>query len=413
MRDLLAKIYESWGAKSPINRIFENAYFGRPFGKSGRKILMLYCPSNPVAFSQIYPFFFYESDIEARYDISIRALPLDRCYSDLVREADLICVQTEFFIEDYQVDALFTDLKKHNPNARFAYFDWFAPLDLRLAEILNPHIDLYVKRQVFRDLKAYDRPTLGDTNLTDYYSRAFKIKDNVRYFPVLNDFFSKIILGPGLLTGPHLLNKFASGKDLSEPKNIDLHARFAKSGTPWYSAMRTDAYLACQKLTIGPKLSSFAVVCGGGVSRRQYLSELAKSKICFSPFGYGEVCWRDYEAALYGALLLKPDMSHVRTDPEIFVKDETYVSLSWDLSDLAEKVEFYLNHAHERNRIVDNAYSVMRAYFANKGFLQQMSPIFDLAHGRLVNNALEYPYPVLPSKKKAGAMGKLSYGEGF
>jgi len=27
------------------------------------------------------------------------------------------------------------------------------------------------------------------------------------------------------------------------------------------------------------------------------------SKICISPFGYGEICWRDFEAIIFGCLL--------------------------------------------------------------------------------------------------------------
>ena len=39
------------------------------------------------------------------------------------------------------------------------------------------------------------------------------------------------------------------------------------------------------------------------------------SRICISPFGYGEICWRDFEAILCGCLVVKPDMSHVETNP--------------------------------------------------------------------------------------------------
>src|SRR5690606_36460709 len=92
----------------------------------------------------------------------------------------------------------------------------------------------------------------------------------------------------------------------------------------------------------------------------------------------------DFEAIQAGALLLKPDMSHVRTDPDIYLDGETYVSVAWDYKDLAEKVDFYSCNTEERNRIVDNARQVMRGYMKNLQFLKQMTPVFQLAHGETV-----------------------------
>ena len=53
------------------------------------------------------------------------------------------------------------------------------------------------------------------------------------------------------------------------------------------------------------------------------MRELAQCGICFSPFGYGEVCWRDDEAVYSGALLINPGMSHMVTEPDVFVPGET------------------------------------------------------------------------------------------
>lgn len=97
--------------------------------------------------------------------------------------------------------------------------------------------------------------------------------------------------------------------------------------------------------------------------------------MCFSPFGYGEVCWRDYEAVMCGALLIKPDMSHVETYPDIFRPHETYVPIRWDFSDLEEKVNYFLDNEPERNAITQNAYSSLRNYFACDGFPQHVRDI--------------------------------------
>ncbi len=60
-----------------------------------------------------------------------------------------------------------------NPDAKIVYMDSFAPTDLRLAAMLDPYIDVYVKKHVFRDRARYLEPTKGDTNLVDYYGKLY------------------------------------------------------------------------------------------------------------------------------------------------------------------------------------------------------------------------------------------------
>jgi hypothetical protein len=77
--------------------------------------------------------------------------------------------------------------------------------------------------------------------------------------------------------------------------------------------------------------------------REEYLEELRHARIGISPFGYGEVCFRDFEVILAGAALVKPDMSHLETWPPLYVEGEGYAAHRWDASDLAEVVERLLS----------------------------------------------------------------------
>jgi hypothetical protein len=105
------------------------------------------------------------------------------------------------------------------------------------------------------------------------------------------------------------------------------------------------------------------------VSRAEYLDELLRSKIVVSPFGYGEICWRDFEAIICGAVLFKPDMSHVQTRPNVFIPYITYVPLKWDYSDLEEKSEYYLQNKEKLVDIATGARSLL---------LSSMRPIWFL-----------------------------------
>jgi len=94
----------------------------------------------------------------------------------------------------------------------------------------------------------------------------------------------------------------------------------------------------------------------GMVPQKDYYRELSDSKIVLSPFGWGEVCFRDFETIITGGLLFKPDMSHLITWPNVYIPYETYIPLKWDGSDLLEKTEIYINNENERRRITQNAF---------------------------------------------------------
>jgi len=109
------------------------------------------------------------------------------------------------------------------------------------------------------------------------------------------------------------------------------------------------------------------------VPRREYILELMRSKVTFSPFGWGEVCFRDYEAVACGSLLVKPSMAHLITSPNIYIEYETYVPVRWDLSDCAQTIDHYLRHPADAERIARNAQRVLRDYFAEGRFVDDVA----------------------------------------
>ncbi|MFX0540184.1 glycosyltransferase [Roseovarius sp. S4756] len=259
-------------------------------------------------------------------------------------------------------------IRAANPAARLIYLDWFAPTDLRLAARMGPLVDAYVSKHLLRDRALYGQKTYGDTTLMDYYGREHNLNHDDQIFPVSNDFLGKLHLGPSFATADFMLPVFDRGRMPRGPRRFDLHARIAVEGSPWYNAMRA----GCAAAVAG--LQGVRAITGFGVRHDRFLRELAASKVCFSPFGYGEVCWRDYEAILCGAALLKQDMSHVETAPDIFIPDETYVPVKWDLSDFEERLLWLLEDAPARQRIAANAFEVLHEYARSGAFVDQMAP---------------------------------------
>ena len=86
------------------------------------------------------------------------------------------------------------------------------------------------------------------------------------------------------------------------------------------------------------------------------------SKVVVSPFGWGEInVPRDYEVALSGSILIKPDLSHLDTWPDIF-NNNTVVQYKWDLSNLLETVENVLDNYKDYLEYAINLQDKFRYY---------------------------------------------------
>ena len=103
------------------------------------------------------------------------------------------------------------------------------------------------------------------------------------------------------------------------------------------TAHRTQAYRAAATLT-----GRRAIVGRGQVfGAEDYFRLMHESRIVLSPLGYGEMNWKDFEAVLAGAVIVKPDVSHAKLalfDLYAPGGDGT-VSCAMDFSNLPQVVE--------------------------------------------------------------------------
>ncbi|QEW28521.1 glycosyltransferase family protein [Roseovarius indicus] len=345
--------------------------YRRPFDGTTARRLLLLTIGDRIPQSQIFPFHYYASDFREALDTEIRETDIADYVagrSTAPRDATTVCFQTEFDIPEDDLARILAVIRERNPDARIVYLDWFAPTDLRMAHRL-PQIDLYVTKHLLRDRARYDKPVYGDTTLMDHYGHHYDLPHEETRFPIPDGFWKKLLLGPSFVTADFMLPAFASGRLPTGPRPTDLHARIAVGGSPWYEAMRADCLSAAEGV------SGIHTITGTGIGHHQFISELRQSKICFSPFGYGEVCWRDFEAVLTGAVLLKQDMRHVETAPDIFIPNETYVPVKWDLSDFEEKTRWLLSDTQSRDRIARQAFERLHDYANSGRFAAQMAPL--------------------------------------
>ena len=310
--------------------------------------------------TQIYPFYFYRSQLKQQHGIKFQEINLshlDLPNQDLQSQAaqnshvKRIYFQHGFMMPDHELEACLKHLKQVFPAAKIALMDWFAPLTIKYATVADPYIDQYLKKQTYKNFSDYSKTTIGDTNLSDYYAKRHQIDlPEITFTPPVG-FEQKIRLWPNFYLSPQMVDLFLGSPPKSNQRAIDLHARIATKGCDWYSAMRQESADAIKPLT------GYTIASKGRVRRHKFFDELRDSKIVFSPFGYGEVCWRDYEAYATGSLLLKPSMDHLKTFSEDFVKDETYVELNWDLADLKQNLDTLLADETLRKKITLNAFN--------------------------------------------------------
>ena len=83
---------------------------------------------------------------------------------------------------------------------------------------------------------------------------------------------------------------------------------------------------------------------GERLNTSEYYNRMFNCKIIINPFGFGEMAPRDLEAAMFGCILIKPDMSHIESIPMIFEENITYIPVKWNFEDLEEKIDYILNN---------------------------------------------------------------------
>ncbi len=336
------------------------------------------------------------------------AVTSDEQFAPLFADRDYIREELGIIFDQRQVDEVLTSTRVDTSSysAVFAKLSFVTPAQLAIEKItrlrhLFPHpvkliyfdgdddsciqwggdllalVDLYVKKHMFADISWYQKQFVGKNNLTDYVSREHGISFAQNFIPHSNpvpeSLLNKIVLGYNIGLDDKITQLFNETRPaLPSEKTVDVMCRAACKPDLWIYPLRGPINQALAPLTTQ---GYNVLVPNQRVDQAGYYQEMRSSRICISPFGYGELCWRDFETVLMGCLLVKPDMSHIRTEPNIFIPGVTYVPVKWDFSDLAEVCARYLADDDARIAITQRAYQVLSDYYANRGFLKSLREI--------------------------------------
>jgi hypothetical protein len=355
-----------------INRMSES-WLGRQFDKDKcKKVLLIFIPNrlssvipHRLALQQFYPFFHY-GHLFQKAGIEFRAMPYDALVkASKIPDADAYFIQYPEVMPGAALSKMLARIRQAHAMAPIAFFDWFAPTDLRFADCVEPYVTAYAKKALLRDRAAYVRATKGHTMLEDHYAERLGVQASPSPEWSTNVcILDRLTAAPAFWADSRYLPAFErlDGPPVDTVRDIDLHIRMETSGNPWYTAMRQEALAAASALADIVRLSPSRLT-----GYRSYMEELRRSRFCFSPFGYGEICWRDYEAILSGAVLVKPDMSHIECVPDIYRAGETYISVRWDMADLREKMEGALADPEGMRRMALRAFDVIKQHLDGRG----------------------------------------------
>ncbi len=241
-----------------------------------------------------------------------------------------------------------------------------------------PYVDAYLKKQVLINTERYYDRIWGGRPHCDYYHIKYKVDDEIvcnRIFPVLDKKYTNKMgvswnVGLGDLFTRERINKLRYRKTyapfiFTAPSiNRELDAHYRGSTSPcialWQRNKTMELVLQRNDLKI-PDVTK-------KVPYSDYVKEIKNSRTIISPFGWGEVCTRDFEAFMYGAMLIKMDMSHMKTYPDIYIKDKTYMSIDWDFSNFNEVIDYILTERGKKEvfEIAQNGQAMYKKYLTTK-----------------------------------------------
>jgi len=340
-----------------------------------------------VSQSQVYPFIKHRVELEKRFGLvfdEVRVAPPGNIGRDVhLGHADVV------FIQDRCLDGLewrgrVDFLQTAREKAKVVLLDSHASTYAGGFRLLQ-HVDLYVKKSLLKDTSLYGRRYMDGRIHSDYVIREGGLQVDFMGSRILDGIdWNKIVLGWNIGTAERLEREYAGQWYRAVPggnRTIDIHCRVATAKDPrreWYTFHRESAMKRVRQLqgvytTIATDVT---------IPRERYLNELRNSKIAVSPFGWGEICIRDFEAVICGSLLIKPSMEHLETLPDIYKPEDTYIPVRWDFADLREKCLYYLEEEEERMSITRNAQQEYATYFREKVFLRRVEEILRKLHSQ-------------------------------
>ena len=246
-----------------------------------------------------------------------------------------------------------------------------------------PYVDLFLKSHLLKDRNLYLRNFRTGRVFTDFFDDLYKAGERVESFPALeSQYMEKLAVSwaPCFETydgGRYSIARKAANKIAPFTLNIlpsKITTEFITPDSPRATPISARFGLGHSRPSVVAHRKAIADILvnrygvdTGRVPLSKYIAEMTQAKVSVSPFGVGEFCYRDYESIACGAALVKPDMSHLETWPDLYQGQKTYISHKWDLSDFTEKLDGILSDDASRVEIAVAAQEVYKNAISKQG----------------------------------------------
>lgn len=244
----------------------------------------------------------------------------------------------------------------------------------------------YIKKQLLRDMNLY---RFNYPRTRYHYYKIAELSSTKRLDNSISDI--EFELDPDrIFVGWNLGVVNRLGLDTTSPfkwKNrpIDVHfsikVRYANDDEIHSPGLIYDHYTYHRDLctrVVAEMASRNKWILSGQCRKYEYIEKMKQSKVCISPLGLGEVCFRDFEAISNGAILVKPDMGHLITWPDVYRPWETYIPVKWDFSDMEEKIAPVIENPKKYAHIAEEAYNTLKRARTNEIFAARFNSIMEM-----------------------------------
>ena len=116
------------------------------------------------------------------------------------------------------------------------------------------------------------------------------------------------------------------------------------------------------------------------ISYNKYNKLLKETAVVPSPYGLGEICYRDFEILFSGCVMIKPNMDHIKTWPNMYKPMETYIPCKWDFSDFEDRINWIFNNMSKAQKIATNGQNLIgNLLMKENNFTQRFKNIIEIA----------------------------------
>lgn len=213
-----------------------------------------------------------------------------------------------------------------------------------------PNVDRYLKKQVLKDRTRYFKPIWGNRIFAEYYHETLEMEEtgqrekqtyetlkpeyvdklDISWNVGLGDLFTKSDLSRIVYRNRYKMIRFCEPSD--KYKYLVHYRGSFYPGAIGYPRRNSEVLLNRRTDIKKPDITK-------KVPYDEYVNECKESLALLSPFGWGEICGRDFEAFVFGNALIKQDMSHMETYPNVYREYETYIPIKWDFSDFNDMLD--------------------------------------------------------------------------